>query len=55
MKHTQREKDKAVKKVERAIDAMVDLQSDGWGCDTTARVLEALNSLRNNIESGYIE
>jgi hypothetical protein len=51
MRRTQREIDKAVKKVERAIDAMVDLQDDGWGCDTVTRVLEMLNSLRGTIES----
>jgi hypothetical protein len=51
MKRKQREIDKAVKKVERAIDAMIDLQDDGFGCDSISRVLEILNALRGTIES----
>ena len=48
---TQTEKDRAIKKVEIAIDKMVDLQDAGFGCDETARILEMLNRLRGNIET----
>jgi len=48
-KHTQTKKDKAIKKIEIAIDKMVDLQDMGFGCDAIARVLEKLNGLRNDI------
>jgi len=44
----------AEKKVNIAIDKMVDLQDDGRGCDTISRILELLNSLRNNINIGNI-
>ena len=51
MKRKQREIDKAVKKIERAIDAMIDLQDDGWGRDSVSRLLEMLNALRSMIET----
>lgn len=34
----------AEKKVEKAIDAMVDLQAGGYGCEKVARILEMLNA-----------
>jgi len=51
MKHTQTEKDRAIKKIEIAIDKMVDLQDMGFGCNAVARVLETLNSLRGDIDN----
>lgn len=47
---TRTEKERAVKKVEIAIDKMVDLQDAGFGCDTVARILELLNRLRAQVE-----
>lgn len=38
------EKEKAIKKVQIAIDKMVDLQDMGLGNDNVARILERLNS-----------
>jgi hypothetical protein len=46
---TQKQKDRAERKVNKAIDAMMDLKADGFGCDTVERVLEMLNALRNRI------
>lgn len=45
MKHSQTEKDRANKKVEIAIDKMIDLQDLGFNNDTVTRILEKLNSL----------
>jgi len=42
---TQTKKDRANKKVEIAIDKMVDLQDMGFGNDAVDRILEKLNSL----------
>jgi hypothetical protein len=44
-------KTQAVKKVEIAIDKLVDLQEGGFGCDTVTRVLEMLNALTGEIEN----
>ena len=46
---TQKKQDWIERKINRAIDAMVDLQDEGYGCDATARILELLNELRNTI------
>lgn len=46
---TRTEKEKAEKKVEIAIDKMVDLQDAGFGCDAITRILEQLNSLLNRL------
>lgn len=42
---TKKEIARAVKKVEIAIDKMVDLQDAGFGCDAVTRTLEQLNWL----------
>jgi hypothetical protein len=47
---TQREKDQAEKKLNRAIDAMIDLQDLGFGNSQLQRILDALNSLRQHIQ-----
>lgn len=43
-------KAQALKKVEIAIDKMVDLQDTGRGNDNIARILERLNELHGQIE-----
>lgn len=48
---TQTEKDRAIKKVEIAIDKMVGLQDMGLGCDKVARLLDMLRSLESDINS----
>jgi hypothetical protein len=45
MKHTKAETERAQKKVEIAIDKLVDLQDMGFGCDAITRALELLNGL----------
>lgn len=47
---TQTQKDRAQKKVEIAIDKMIDLQDMGAGCDTVERVLDSLRSLGSTID-----
>ena len=49
-KKTKSEVARAVKKINRAIDAMIDLQDAGFCCDSISRVLELLNSLRNQVD-----
>ena len=44
--HTRTEIDRAIKKVEIAIDKLVDLQDLGFGTALISRVLEQLNSIR---------
>ena len=41
--------DRAIKKIEIAIDKMVDLQDMGINSDEVKRVLEILKSLRNQL------
>ena len=48
---TRTEKERAIKRVEIAIDKMVALQDSGWGCDVVQRIIDQLNSLRTAIES----
>jgi len=48
-KPTNTEKERALKKVEIAIDKMVDLQDMGFGCEKVARSLEKLNALWGEI------
>lgn len=50
MFRTKTEKRRVAKKVEIAIDKMIDLQDDGHGCDAISRILEQLNSLSTDIE-----
>lgn len=50
MEKSKREKDRAVKKIEIAIDKMIDLCDMGFGCDSTNRILDKLNSLKYEIE-----
>ncbi len=47
---SKRDRSYAIKRIERAIDAMVDLQDRGFGCDDTARILERLNDLRRKLQ-----
>lgn len=42
-------KDRASKKVEIAVNKMVDLQDAGYGCDLVSRILEMLNELDGRI------
>lgn len=42
-------KNKAIKKVEIAIDKMIDLQDMGFGCDNITRILEKLNNLASQL------
>ena len=44
-KQKQRLRERAQKKVEKAIDAMIDLQAMGLGNDTVQRILDMLNGL----------
>jgi hypothetical protein len=46
-------KDKAIKKINIAIDKMIDLQDMGVGCEAVSRILEKLNGLRNTIENNH--
>lgn len=41
----------AERKIERAIDLLVQLQDGGEGCDTITRILEMLNALLNKIQA----
>ncbi len=47
-KNTQTEKDKAQRKIEIAIDKLIDVQDMGLGSDAIARALEILNSIQFN-------
>lgn len=44
-KQKQRKRERAQKKVEKAIDAMIDIQNMGLGNDTVQRILDMLNGL----------
>ena len=46
---TQTEIIRAEKKIDIAIDKLVDLQDMGFGNDTTMRILEMLNKLRSEV------
>lgn len=48
-KKTPTEKARAEKKVQIAIDKMIDLQDAGFACDAVTRILEQLNALENRI------
>lgn len=48
-KKTQTEKDRAERKVNIAIDKMIDLQAAGFACDAVSRILEQLNALKCRI------
>jgi hypothetical protein len=48
---TNTDRARAEKKVEIAIDKMVDLQDMGLGSDSVTRILEALNHLLNQIRN----
>ncbi len=43
------ERDKAIRKIEGAIDRMIDLQDMGLNDDRVMRVLEMLNALLNHV------
>lgn len=45
------QKQKVAKKLEVAIDKMIDIQDMGFGDDTISRVLEMLNSKLNRVQS----
>lgn len=44
-KQKERKRARAQKKVEKAIDAMIDIQDMGLGNDTVQRILDMLNGL----------
>lgn len=48
---TQREKDQAERKVEIAIDKMIDLQSTAFGCDAVSRIMDQLRALQVRIQT----
>lgn len=48
---TQTQKERAVKKVEIAIDKMIDLQDMGLGTDEVARILDLLGSLQGRFQN----
>ncbi len=50
MEHTKREIEKALKKIEIAIDKMIELQDLGFGCYDVEQVLSRLRSLEINID-----
>ena len=47
-----KERTRAIRKVERAIDCLLDVQDLGFGCDDTARCLEILNALFWKLDGG---
>jgi len=47
---SKRERNKAERKVNQAIDAMIDLQSNGFGSDAVQRALDLLNQIRNQLD-----
>ena len=51
MKRTKTDNTRARKKVEIAIDKMVDLQDMGYGTDAIARILDKLNILLNSLNT----
>jgi len=46
---TQTRKQWAAKKLDIAIDKLIDVQSEGFGSDALARAIELLNQVRNNL------
>lgn len=42
--------EKAIKKIEIAIDKMIDLQDMGLGSESVSRILETLNDLKRQYE-----
>lgn len=53
-KKTQTEKDKAEKKVQIAIDKVIDLVEMGFGCNDTERILEALRRMEGKVQDSDI-
>ena len=51
MKPTYTEKEKAIKKVQIAIDKMVDLQDMGFGTVKVQEILDRLNALESSISN----
>jgi hypothetical protein len=49
------EKRRAEKKVQIAIDKMIDLEDMGAGCDAVARLLDSLRLLESTIECADIQ
>ena len=47
---TKREINWSLRKIEGAIDRMIDLQDEGFGCDNVSRILERLNDLHSKLE-----
>ena len=39
----------AIRKIEIAIDKVIDIVDEGYGCDKTARILEMLRELENEL------
>ena len=52
MNLTERQKYQIKKRVDKAIDAIHDIKDKGFGCDKTERLLDMLNELNNDVDSG---
>jgi hypothetical protein len=48
---TKYQRERAIKKLEIAIDKLIDLQDMGWGDDSVARALELLNERLARLQS----
>jgi hypothetical protein len=48
------EKGKAIDKINKAIDVMIDIKEDGFACFKVGDIIDRLNDLRSNIEHGII-
>jgi hypothetical protein len=48
---TKYQRERAIKKLEIAIDKLIDLQDMGWGDDSVARALELLNEKLARLQS----
>jgi hypothetical protein len=48
---TKYQRERAIKKLEIAIDKLIDLQDMGWGDDGVARALELLNERLARLQS----
>ena len=52
MKLTEKQKYQIKKRVDKAIDAIQDIKDNGFGCDKTERLLDMLNELNGDVDSG---
>ena len=49
---TEKQKSWIKKRVDRAIDAIQDIKDKGFGCNKTERLLDMLNELNGDVDSG---